>query len=156
MVSAKFHIVGEDGDWFRVRAQEEVYAHGLEGDVLKAAEKILVVIVEGDEHAIRRMHADMLALCPQGIRCSDLIVSQHKIDRSQAGGKQVQEHSQEYVLQLLKEMERRITRIDQNVSRLIALYEGGSRPAAPQTTSLEDKKKDEAATDGFSAMFGEG
>jgi hypothetical protein len=159
MVSAKFHIDGEDGDWFRVRIQEEIYAHGLEGDVLRAADKILVVILEGHEHTIRRMHEDMIALCPKGIICSELIIANHKTDLRAKSSNGSEGIGQEHMLQLMMEMERRITRIDQKLSRLIAFYEAQEKPADFQIQTADKNKKqtdEQTASDGFSSMFGEG
>jgi hypothetical protein len=159
MVSAKFNIVGEDGDWFRIRAQEEIYHHGLEGDVLSTGEKTLVVIVDGDKSVIKTFHSEMKKLCPEGVACTGLIFS---LQRPIAGlrikhpGKLYGEQTLEFVLETLKEMERRITRIDQNVAKLIAMQEGGWRPRKvddqEEPPQMEVK---EEATSGFASMFGD-
>jgi hypothetical protein len=159
MVSAKFNIVGEDSDWFRIRAQEEIYHHGLEGDVLSAGEKTLVVIVEGEKSVIKTFHGDMKQLCPQGVACTGLIFS---IQRPIAGlrvkhpGKLYGEQTLDYVLEVLREMERRMTRIDQNIARLMAMQEGGGRQR-PKDDVGEPPQMEvkEEATSGFASMFGD-
>jgi hypothetical protein len=159
VVSAKFNLIGDDSDWFRVRAQEEIYHHGLEGDVLSTGEKSLVVIVEGDKSVIKTFHGDMKKLCPNGVTCTGLIFS---IQRPIAGlrvkhpGKLYGEQTLDYVLEILREMERRMTRLDQNVARLIAMNEGRMPP------NRDDKLEEpphmevkEEATSGFASMFGD-
>jgi hypothetical protein len=158
MVSAKFNIVGEDSDWFRIRAQEEIYHHGLEGDVLSTGEKSLVVIVEGDKSVVKTFHSDMKKLCPNGVTCTGLIFS---LQRPIAGlrvkhpGKLYGEQTLDYVLEVLREMERRMTRIDQNVSRLIAMQVGGWRPKPKAEEELPEMEVKEEATSGFASMFGD-
>jgi len=155
MVSAKFHIIGEDSDWFRVRTQEEIYHHGLEGDVLRADDKNLVVIVEGDKSVIKRFASDMSEACPEGVLCTEVVFGIQRpvkgltgVHHFRAG---VENH--EYVIEILKELERRITRIDQNVAKLMALYDG-----KPRTQDTEPKTEEpetpQDATEGFAAMFG--
>ena len=158
MVSAKFTLIGEDGDWFRIRAQEEIYHHGLEGDVLSTGEKSLVVIVDGDKSVIKTF--DMKKLCPGGVTCTGLIFS---IQKPIAGlrikhpGKLYGEQTLDYVLEVLREMERRITRIDQNVARLIAMQEGGWRPRESKAVVEEPPQMEveEEAASGFANMFGD-
>ena len=55
MVSAKFHITGSANNWLRIRVQEELFAHGLEGNVLAADDSTLAVVLEGDKSKIKRL-----------------------------------------------------------------------------------------------------
>lgn len=155
MVSAKFHLLGEAGEWFRIRVQEEVYAHGLEGSVLLAAENTLAVIVEGDKSKIKRLHTDMGEVCPENVVCTDLIFSIHR----PAGGSGLmalgtipEDKTVDYIFQLLKELDKRTARIEQKLNRLTAQIEGGAAVTPPTTTT--DAASQETATTGFAAMFG--
>ncbi|MFH1055091.1 MAG: hypothetical protein V1744_03230 [Candidatus Altiarchaeota archaeon] len=156
MVSAKFHIVGEDGEWFRVRVQEEIYAHGLEGSVLLAATRTLVVVVEGDKSRIKRLHSDMVEVCPNGITCTGLVFSIQRPQREFRIG-QYGSHGSvptlEYIMQILSEMERSMIRVNQKLDRLIALREGGSSGGV--VSERKDTAIGEDATSGFASMFGD-
>ena len=153
MVSAKFNIVGEDGEWFRVRVQEEIHHHGLEGSVLHAASKTLVVVVEGDKGVIKRFHTDVLDICPSPIRSGDLTFS---IERPVKGLRGIRDDRYgrdptiNQILDILAEMERKITRMDQNIQKLAA-----ARQARPEEPPLEKQTDigDEAAS-AFSSIFG--
>jgi acylphosphatase len=147
MVSAKFHVIGDDGDWFRVRLQEEIYAHGLEGSVLKAAEKNLAVVVEGDSAVVKRMHGDVVDLCPKKVRCTDIVFDKHRPQ------KKARTYTNQELSHAIMELERKMTRMDQNVAKILALLEGGWRP---NQTSQEEPRMDvkEEAADGFASMFG--
>jgi hypothetical protein len=147
--------MGEDGDWFRIRLQEEVYHHGLEGDVLKAADRAFVVVLEGDKSVIKRMHSDVREMCPTGIQCTELIFSIPHGRKSAAIRRPGHVGEQEYMLDVLSELERKITRIDQNVNRILALLEGGARPANPnEEAAAPAMEVREEAASGFASMFG--
>ena len=150
MVCAKFHIVGEDGEWFRIRVQEEVQHHGLEGSVVLAEAKTLAVIVEGDGLKIRKFYGDVVELCPKGILCS-------KLSLGAAGQAAPRDQTLEYVMEILKEIERKMTRMDQKLNRLVALQEGRqtSDPAVEGEKSQDTRGGSDEVTAGFASMFGE-
>jgi len=151
MVSAKFHVVGEDGEWFRIRVQEEIHAHSLEGSVILAAEKMIAVVVEGERGRIESFHTDVIALCPKGIKCTSVTFGSHwPLKPSQ------QEQTLDYIMQLLKEIERKTTRIDQKLTRLIALQEAKG-VSADEVKESEPPASDigSEATSSFSSMFGD-
>ncbi len=153
MVSAKFNIAGEDGEWFRLRLQEEIHHHGLEGSVLHAASKALVVVVEGDKAAVKRFHADVLDICPSPIRCGDLTFSVEGPLRglkAVGDGRRAGEPTMSQILDILAEMERKITRMDQNIQKLAAARQG-RREETPEEKPSEIG--DEAAS-AFSSIFG--
>jgi hypothetical protein len=156
MVSAKFNVAGEDGEWFRVRIQEEIYAHGLEGNVLSTGEKTLVVVLEGDKSVIKRMHSDMREVSPRGVQCTELIFSldHHRIP-PKTGYHLRGSGRDDQLLQVLAELERKITRIDQNLQRLIAMHEGKTGTLKNEEPP-EEPKMDVGgeATSGFANMFG--
>jgi len=151
MVSAKFHVTGEDGDWFRIRLQEEIHAHGLEGSVLRAAAKNLVVVVEGERGKIKLMHEDVAAMCPKKARCAEIVFEKVKRARKTAS------YSPEQIIHVLMELERKMTRIDQNMAKILALLEGGWRPKTDDGNAAPEPKMDvkEEAASGFASMFGD-
>jgi|WetSurMetagenome_2_1015567.scaffolds.fasta_scaffold99824_3 hypothetical protein len=158
MVSAKFSVAGEDGEWFRVRLQEEIHVHGLEGNVLLADRKTLVIVVEGDKSVIKRFHSDVMELCPKGIACGQLAFS---IDHPHHGQKNRPDRygrdpTISQLLDILAEMERRLARIDQNVAKLMAARPQNTQEPAtqPPEGGQEMIVKDEAAS-AFSSMFGD-
>jgi hypothetical protein len=156
MVSAKFHIVGEEGEWFRVRVQEEIYAHGLEGNVLFAGDRTIVVVVDGDKGVIKRFHSDVKEICVQGIGCGELSFSIDEHVRHARFGQshpEAADRGQEYVIHVLAELERKITRIDQSLARLVAMHEGTLETKRQEPPKPEGEIKDEA-TSGFASMFG--
>ena len=164
MVSAKFHIIGEDSEWLRIRLQEEIHAHGVEGNVILAGEKTLVVVVDGDKSRIKRLHTDVGEFLPGGIEPTELIFSLEKPPRHLRMTKpegRVDNPALDYILQYLREIEKTVTRIDQKVGTLIAVHEGyaGSevvKPAAAAGTfEGKDMEVEEEAAGGFAAMFGE-
>ncbi|MFH0861554.1 MAG: acylphosphatase [Candidatus Altiarchaeota archaeon] len=151
MVSAKFHVIGEDGDWFRIRLQEEIHVHGLEGSVLRAAAKNLVVVVEGERSKIKRMYEDVAAMCPKKARCADITFEKAKRAAKAAV------YSPEQMTHALLELERKMTRIDQNIAKILANLEGGWRPST-EDRGLETEPKmevEEEAASGFASMFGD-
>jgi len=162
MVSAKFHITGEGGDWFRVRVQEEVYAHGLEGNVLAAERKTLAVVVEGSQERIERLHEDIIGICPDGVKCSGV---RYDINRSVTGliGLREQdkssEDSAEHIIEVLKQLERRMARLELKMGLLLTLCEGGamasSKPPRDGGDDVEGMDVGSDAVSGFSSLFGD-
>jgi hypothetical protein len=166
-VSAKFHVIGEGSEWFRVRVMEEVYSHGLEGSVLLAGEKTLVVVVEGDKSRIKRLYSDLSEFCPKGVECTDLVFSLQKSSevRIIRPGEHADHQTLDYILQYLKEIEKATQRIDQKINALTAILEGTAgaeilsrsrrRMITGETAGEKDMEVEEEATSGFASMFSE-
>ena len=162
MVSAKFHITGEGGDWFRVRVQEEVYAHGLDGNVLAAECKTLVVVVEGTQERIERLHEDIIRICPDGVKCSGV---KYDIGGTVTGLMGLREQdmrsegSAEHILEVLKQLERRMARLELKVGLLLKLFEDGivpeRKPPADGGGDTESMDVGSDAVSGFSSLFGD-
>lgn len=160
MVSSKFHIVGQTGEWVRIRVQEEIFSHGLEGSVLQADPETLAVIVSGDKSRIKRLHTDMQALMPDGAHLTDLEFNLQRPVRNQRikePEKQPFGQTGDYILQYLKQIEKRTIRIEQHIKRieksLTAKIPGeivfeGEDDEPPQDDVGDDAK------DGFAMMFG--
>ncbi len=163
MVSAKFHLIGEDSEWFRIRLQEEIHAHGVEGTVLSAGGKTLAIVLEGDKSRIKRMHTDVADFLPEGVERSDLRFSVQTRHMRIAQPGRTEEGRLEYILQYLKEIEKAVQRIDQKVNTLIAQHEGYGGAEILSRSSLrgeegfeyQNMEVDEDASSGFAAMFGD-
>ena len=160
MVSAKFHIAGEDSEWFRIRVLEEVHAHGLEGNVILAGEKSLAVVVEGEKSRVKRFYTDIQEFCPEHTELTELVFSLQKLPRGmRMKGTAEKGLDVEYIMQLLKEIERTTMRLDQKVNTLIAMHEGyaGAEVIRQSEESFEEKEMDveDDAVGGFAAMFGD-
>ncbi len=162
MVSSKFHIVGEISQWLRVRVQEEIYAHGLDGSVISADQNTLAVIIDGDKSKIKRLHTDMSQVLPDTTYLTELEFSLQKPVR----GARIKEPSTpafgqtgDYILQYLKELDKRTVRIEQAVARMEALLADGRVAFAQEEDDDEPPEDDvpdvtEEAASGFVAMFG--
>ncbi len=165
MVSAKFHIIGQSGDWLRIRAQEEIHAHGLEGSVLVADENTLAVVVEGDKAKVKRLYTDLVEVCPEGVGLSELTFSLQKQTRRTRildPARYTNDETTNYLLEYLREIEKKTTRIDQKLDRIISMLEGGKTIRRWQKTDQDkeesfekkDMEVDDDASSGFAAMFG--
>jgi len=164
MVDARFLIVGDDSQWLRIRLQEEIIAHGLEGNVLPAGGKTYAVVVSGDKSKVKRLYSDLDQFLPEGVQAAELAISPKKMPRGvrirgalaniQAAG------DKDATLEYLKEIEKTMTRLEQKMNKVIALLEEGD--IKPRTREAEDEETfeesnmevDEEATGGFAAMFG--
>jgi acylphosphatase len=162
MVSAKFHIRGEGGDWFRIRIQEEVYAHGLEGNVLSAEDTTIVVVVEGERERIQKFQEDVIKICPHDARCSGI---KYDVRRGASGliglmaADAPRDGSAEHVLALLQQLERRMMRLEMKMNQILTLFDGGAqmkpKPPAQGDDVAESMDVPQEAVSGFSSLFGD-
>lgn len=169
MVSAKFHIIGEQGPWLRIRVQEEIISHGLEGSAINADEKTLAVIIEGDKSRIKRLYSDITEVCPNGMQSTDLIFSLQKPTRKQRI-LDAEIPSKDRIMEYLREIEKKTTRMDQKLNKIIYALETCEIKPKPSQNIRKEKDenpkikggfenkelevKEEAAT-GFAALFGD-
>ncbi|MBD3389162.1 MAG: hypothetical protein GF416_08715 [Candidatus Altiarchaeales archaeon] len=166
MVSGKFHVKGDDRDWIRIRLQEEIISHGLEGNVLKASENNIVVVVEGDKSRIKRLYTDVTEFMPDEVEVVDLTIRPSKKPRrirmrGVSPGRAPERI--DYIQQYLQEIEKTTQRLDQKMNTILAILEGVGGSEILQRSSLEDREGfedgemdvEEDATGGFAAMFGD-
>jgi acylphosphatase len=111
--------MGEASHWIRVRLQEEIHAHGLEGNVAQADDKTIVVVVEGDVRRVRGLYEDLREALPDDIEFSGLEVSKSKTPL-----KAVEDPSK-HILDLLQRLEQRVIKIENRVNTILARLESG-------------------------------
>ncbi len=163
MVSAKFHIVGSTNDWLRVRLQEELYAHGLDGGVLVADQNTMAVVIEGDKSKIKRLYTDIQEFLPAETQVTEVVFSLTKPTRS--GRIHVAEEgrlplTRDEIIQYLTEIDRKTSKIDQKLNKIIAMLETANANTANGETKTEepsdkDPEVSDEATNVFARMFGE-
>ena len=151
----------------RIRLSEEIIAHGLEGTVLVADPNTLAIIVEGEKPRIKIFHSDISSFIPDTIEVTQLYYSMARATRKsriKKPEKSCMDNTIEYLLQNLSEIERKVTRMDQKISKLISLVEGGAsidsytKDPDSEGEDMDDKDPpmeiNSEATNGFAAMFG--
>lgn len=152
MKSAKFHLIGEDSDWYKLRVQKEIEAHGLSGNVLDAGAGKLVVVAEGDEKKINKLYTALKDASP-----SNVVFSLVEYGRLPDKAKSSEEEKWNQVIELLREVEKTLRRVNQK------LDSPNSYSPIPETVSssvdeVEDERskdeKDEDAENAFAFMFG--
>jgi hypothetical protein len=164
-VSAKFHVIGDDSKWLRIRLQEEIYAHGVEGSILSAGEKTLAVVADGDKARIKRLYTDVREFLPETMESTELAFSLGKPTRHlrmRAPTGRLDSEGFDIMFQYLREIEKAVTRIDQKVNSVLAYLEGEAgaqvfKPRRGGGDAFEEKDIDveDDAVGGFAAMFGD-
>jgi hypothetical protein len=151
MVTAKFHIVGENSAWLKTRAQEEIQSAGLEGSVVNAGKNTLAVIVEGEKKKIHTMYKNLVESSPSEAQYTDLEFGVYRdlnisVETDLAKNIQI-------MIELLKEIEKNTRRINQKIDG-ITNQQRGDYPSW-----LDSEEKDEEAAEeavgGFASMFGD-
>ncbi|MBU0763187.1 MAG: hypothetical protein KKD39_09195 [Candidatus Altiarchaeota archaeon] len=155
MVSAKFNIEGDATDWLRIRVQEELFAHGLDGNVLVGDENTLVVIVEGDKAKIKRLYTDMQEFLPANTTLTELNFSLNKPTRSARIHEDRLYVGREDIIEYLKEIDRKTTKIDQKLNKIISLLEEADIKKPQEEEEEAEVGITEETTSVFAAMFGD-
>jgi hypothetical protein len=157
MVSAKFHITGSVGDWLRIRLQEELYSHGVEGSVLTADEKTLMIIVEGENARIKRLYSDIKGFLPTEVHVGDIIFNLTKPTRTaRIRGEDIPARLVPQESEYLREIERKLTQIDLKLKRIISMLERGDNNIKPTHDAGEiTKEVSEETANVFAQMFGD-
>jgi len=145
MKCAKFHLIGEDSAWYKIRVQKEIEAHGLSGNVLDAAEGKLVVVVEGKEEGINQLYAALKEASPENVVFT--LVEYGKPPKEKQSK---EEERWNEVVELLREIERTMRRINRKLDGL---------PEAQRTETVEEpaageEDKPGQAESAFAFMFG--
>lgn len=155
MKSAKFHLLGEDSDWYKLRVQKEIEAQGLTGTVLDAGAGKLVIVVEGKEKNINTLYSSLKDASP-----TQVVFSLVEYGRLPEKEKTSEEEKWDQVIELLGEIEKTMRRVNQKL-------EAGSFTSTPtceadevseDSTPLPDERsneeKEDDAEDAFAFMFG--
>jgi len=160
MANAKFHVVGEDGTWYRMRIQEEIYTQGLEGSVVKASDDVLAVIVEGEKPRIHSMYKTLKESSPGQAHYTDIQWGAHRRFRQD-------KDKLEEIIQLLKAIEKNTRRISQKMGGVQfkgktdreerdkeeAGFKNTYTPVKKEES--KDEEDEEEAAGGFASMFGD-
>jgi hypothetical protein len=158
MVSAKFHIRGDVGDWMRVRVQEELYSHGLEGNIMSADEHTLVVVVEGDKAKIKRLYTDLMHFMPAETGLTEIVFSLTKPTRAVRikGSEEKPQEGMPDNEDYLREIERKMTQIDLKLNKIISMLECNAiSQDKNQETDSDTTQVSEETTNVFATVFGE-
>jgi len=164
MASAKFVVVGETDMWARVRIQEEINSHGLDGTVIDAEGGKLGVFVSGDRMKIQSLYNDLSEKLPDETQPTNLIYGEFKRPRVP----DVQASSEDAfktLIELLREIEKNTRKMNQKLDRLIDGRQttlAGSEDESTEgeshwyssSSTIDEEEGDETATDAFSKMFG--
>jgi ribosomal protein L24 len=154
LVCAKFQVLGDTSNWLRIRLQEEIFAHGIEGNVLQADPRTFAVIVEGQRDRVKMLHADIIKILPENLRITEILYSMEKSTRNKRI-KKPQEYppdSTQYLIALAREMERNMIRMDQKMNKILDLLQSGHKQTGNHETPDTDIGDDAAS--GFFNMFG--
>lgn len=145
MKSAKFHLIGEDSDWYKIRVQKEIEAHGLSGSVIDAGEGKLVVVIEGDGERINGMYESLKEASPTNVVFTLIEYGMKK----EAGTKKEEDKLSE-IMTLLKEIEKNTRKINQ---KLNSLPEKTIEKAGEEESPAREEESHEAEK-AFAFMFG--
>jgi acylphosphatase len=145
MKCAKFHLIGEDSDWYKLRVQKEIESQGLSGSVLDAGEGKLAVVVEGSEDGINRLYTALKEASPKTVLFT--LIEYGKPVKEKLTK---EDERWEEVIGLLKEIERTMRRINRKLD---------ATPSEEKTeTEVEQERgeegKSEEAASAFAFMFG--
>ncbi|MFH1788220.1 MAG: hypothetical protein ABH834_02420 [Candidatus Altiarchaeota archaeon] len=147
MKSAKFHLIGEDSDWYKLRVQKEIEAQGLSGNVLDAGAGKLVVVAEGDEKHINRLYAALKDASP-----SQVVFSLVEYGRLPEKTRTSEEEKWDQIIELLREVEKTLRRVNQKLDSQVPVASQPSDDYVEDDRTDDDRRED--AEDAFAFMFG--
>ncbi|GEM_PF-1456940 len=145
MKCAKFHLIGEDSDWYKIRVQKEIEAHGLAGNVLDSGEGKLVIVVEGEEAKINSMYNTLKEASPSNVVFSLVEYGRIKKEKTR------EEEKWDEVTELLREIEKTMRRVNNKLDGLQGVVVNSDEQMEDEPIVSEGEEEAENA---FAFMFG--
>lgn len=144
MATARFHVMGDNMQWFQSRVQEEIHIHNLEGSAVTAGRNIIAVIVEGKFEKIDELYKGLKNNGPEGYRFSDITYGEYDISDKTSRNLMLT-NSMDVVVRLLERIEENTREMNHKLDELLGKKRGDD--------SFGDSTTGEA-TSAFSSIFG--